>query len=186
MKLIVGLGNPGHEYDNTRHNIGFFMVDNYLGNKIIWKEKFNGLFYQTTINSEKVIFLKPTMFINLSGEVIKKYIDYFKIDISDVLIIHDDLDLSVGVFRLRESGSSAGHNGLKNIEKCLGTKNYKRIKIGISNNKNIDTKDYVLGKISDEDLNIFKDISNNINNVINDFFCYDFSVLMNKYNCRNR
>ena len=182
MKLIVGLGNPGNEYNNTRHNIGFYMVDSYLGNSVSFKNKFNGLYYQTTISGEKVIFLKPQMYINLSGEVIKRYIDFFKIDISDVLIIHDDLDLEVGMYRLRQSGRSAGHNGLKNIEKCLGTQEYKRLKIGISNNKSIDTKDYVLGKISSDDLLKINDVSKVVNNIIDDFIKLDFSVLMNKYN----
>ena len=182
MKLIVGLGNPGNEYNNTRHNIGFYMVDSYLGNSVSFKNKFNGLYYQTTISGEKVIFLKPQMYINLSGEVIKRYIDFFKINISDVLIIHDDLDLEVGMYRLRQSGRSAGHNGLKNIEKCLGTQEYKRLKIGISNNKSIDTKDYVLGKISSDDLLKINDVSKVVNNIIDDFIKLDFSVLMNKYN----
>ena len=181
MKLIVGLGNPGKEYENTRHNIGFFMVDSYLGN-VDWKEKFNGLYYQTVIFSEKVIFLKPCMYINLSGEVIRKYVDYFKIDISDIFIIHDDLDLDTGMYRLRATGRSAGHNGLKNIEKCLGTQEYKRLKIGISNNKNIDTKDYVLGKISSDDMKEFNNISKTVNSIIEDFVKDDFNILMNKYN----
>lgn len=181
MKLIVGLGNPGKEYENTRHNIGFFMVDSYLGN-VDWKEKFNGLYYQTVIFSEKVIFLKPCMYINLSGEVIRKYVDYFKIDISDIFIIHDDLDLDTGMYRLRATGRSAGHNGLKNIEKCLGTQEYKRLKIGISNNKNIDTKDYVLGKISSDDMKVFNNISRTVNSIIEDFVKDDFNILMNKYN----
>ena len=181
MKLIVGLGNPGKEYENTRHNIGFFMIDSYLGN-VDWKEKFNGLYYQTVIFSEKVIFLKPCMYINLSGEVIRKYVDYFKIDISDIFIIHDDLDLDTGMYRLRATGRSAGHNGLKNIEKCLGTQEYKRLKIGISNNKNIDTKDYVLGKISSDDMKEFNNISRTVNSIIEDFVKDDFNILMNKYN----
>ena len=163
------------------NNIGFFMVDSYLGN-VDWKEKFNGLYYQTVIFSEKVIFLKPCMYINLSGEVIRKYVDYFKIDISDIFIIHDDLDLDTGMYRLRATGRSAGHNGLKNIEKCLGTQEYKRLKIGISNNKNIDTKDYVLGKISSDDMKEFNNISRTVNSIIEDFVKDDFNILMNKYN----
>ena len=122
------------------------------------------------------------MYINLSGEVIRKYVDYFKIDISDIFIIHDDLDLDTGMYRLRATGRSAGHNGLKNIEKCLGTQEYKRLKIGISNNKNIDTKDYVLGKISSDDMKEFNNISRTVNSIIEDFVKDDFNILMNKYN----
>ena len=95
MKLVVGLGNPGGEYNNTRHNIGFFMVDKYLESKGLfdYKSKFNGLYIDTVINNEKVIFLKPQGYINLSGEVIRKFIDFYKILLEDILIISDDLGL---------------------------------------------------------------------------------------------
>lgn len=182
MKIIVGLGNPGKEYVNTRHNMGFYMIDNYLGNNISWKNKFNGLYYETVIRGEKTIFLKPLSYMNLSGEVVRKFVDFYKIPVQDILIISDDLDLNVGSYRLKSSGSSGGHNGLKSIEQCLATRDYKRLKIGISNNKDLDTKDYVLGKISDEEQKIFENISIIVNDIINDFINMDFSSLMNKYN----
>lgn len=183
MKLIVGLGNPGKEYENTRHNIGFMAIDNYLKNKQLnAKEKFNGIYYEMNNNGEKIIFLKPQSYINLSGQVIKKYINYFKIDISDLLIINDDLDLPAGKIKLRSSGGSAGHNGLKDIEACLKTKNYKRIKVGIANNKNIDTKKYVLGKISGTDKEEIEKSIQTISNIIDDFSKMTFENLMNKYN----
>ena len=190
MKLIVGLGNPGKEYEKTRHNIGFDVVDNYLNYNSIdtsmWKSKFNGLFIQIDLNGQKVIFLKPQSYMNLSGTVVRKFIDYFKINIDDILVISDDLDLNVGNFKLRDKGSSGGHNGLKDIEKNIGTQNYKRLRIGISNNKNYDTKDYVLGKIGDDELITYNNLFKKINLVLNDFFVDDFSVLMNKYNQKNR
>lgn len=184
MKLIVGLGNPGKEYENTRHNIGFRALDNYAfkHNLVFQKEKFQGLYTDFQYKGEKIILLKPQSYINLSGEVVSKYIDYFKIDINDILIIHDDLDLNVGIFKLKPMGSSGGHNGLKNIELHLATRNYKRLKIGISNNKLIDTKDYVLGKLTKEEtdkLNIVIDLSTSI---IDDFLNLNFDLLMNKYN----
>ena len=184
MKLIVGLGNPGKEYENTRHNIGFMMLDYFTSksNIEITKEKFNGLYGDTIINDEKVIFLKPLSYMNLSGEVVKKYVDFFKIDINDVLIIHDDLDLPIGTYRLKQNGSSGGHNGLKNIELNLGTQEYKRIKVGISNNKMMDTKDYVLGKFSKEDIDTIKDIEKIVASILNDYFKLDYNSLMNKYN----
>ena len=168
MKLIVGLGNPGKEYENTRHNIGFMTVDKIIYEKnLTEKEKFNGKYYEYNVNNEKIIILKPQNYINLSGQVISKFVNYFKIDINDILIIHDDLDLPVGKIKLRMSGGSGGHNGLKDIENCLKTKNYKRIKVGISNNKNIDTKDYVLGKFNSEDKKIIDNSINTILNIIN-------------------
>ena len=184
MKLIVGLGNPGREYENTRHNMGFMMIDQFatnLGVKIDSK-KFNGLYTETVINGEKVILLKPQSYINLSGEVIRKYVDYFKIKLEDILIIHDDLDLPVGTFKLKQKGSSGGHNGLKNIELHLGTQEYKRIKIGISNNKLIDTKDYVLGKISKEENKLLNNVKDTIMNILDDYFKLSFTELMSKYN----
>ena len=183
MKLIVGLGNPGKEYENTRHNIGFMVIDKLLDtyNYEKKKEKFGGIYYETIINNEKVMLLKPQEYINLSGIVIRKYIDYFKIDVDDILIINDDLDLDVGNFKLKMSGSSGGHNGLKNIEENLGTKDYKRFKIGISNNKNINTKDYVLGNIG-KDINDIKNIIDLSPSIISDYLSMPFTNVMNKYN----
>ena len=189
MKLIVGLGNYGKQYDNTRHNIGFFIVDNYLKYKKIdlnWKSKFNGLFIKTIINNEICMFLKPQKYMNLSGEVIKKYCDYYNINISDILIICDDLDLFLGNFKIKSSGSSGGHNGLKNIELCLNSKNYKRIKIGISNNKEIDTKDYVLGRLNNHEKSVLNDVFNILVNVLDDYFILDFDKLIMKYNKKNK
>lgn len=184
MRLIVGLGNPGKEYQNTRHNIGFFFIDNYAKSKniVIDKEKFNGLYTKTTIKNEQVILLKPLSYMNLSGEVVKKYVDFFKINIDDILIINDDLDLDFGRIRLRNKGSSGGHNGLKNIELHLNTNNFKRLKIGISNNKNIDTKDYVLGKFSKDEQETLEKLKDTINNLLDDYLCDSFDKLMCNYN----
>ena len=184
MKLIVGLGNPGKEYDNTRHNVGFMALDKFARvNKLDFnKNKFDGLYLDTQIWTEKVILLKPLKYLNLSGDVNRKYIDYFKIDISDILIIHDDMDLDIGTFKIRYKGGSAGHNGLKNIEANLSTNEYKRIKVGISKNKNIDTINYVLGKFNKEEMNKLDSVLANIPNVIDDFIKLSFENLMNKYN----
>ena len=186
MKLIVGLGNPGREYENTRHNIGFLTVDKYadkLGVSIT-KSKFNGLYGDAIINGQKVLLLKPQSYINLSGEVIRSFVDFYKINIDDILIIHDDLDLQVGTYKIKQKGSSGGHNGLKNIELHLSTQEYKRIKIGISNNKNIDTKDYVLGKLSKEESELLKEVQNQVISILDDYFKVSFSDLMAKYNHR--
>lgn len=184
MRLIVGLGNPGKEYEKTRHNIGFDVIDYYLdkNNIKINKEKFNGLYAESLINNEKVIFLKPQKFMNLSGEVVRKYVDFYKIPVENIIIIHDDLDQEVGKIKLKRNSSSGGHNGIKDIEKHLGTKDYKRLKIGISNNKLADTKDYVLGKMSKEDRKIIEESIKVCYDIITDFFSMNFDELMNKYN----
>ena len=185
MKLIVGLGNKGNEYNNTRHNVGFMVIDNYINkNNLTLKAKLDGLYAETVINGEKVIFLKPQNYINLSGDVISKYIKYFKIDVKDILVIHDDMDLEIGTFKIRSKGGSAGHNGLKNIESNLKTNEYKRIKIGISKN-NIDKIDYVLGKFSSTELSKLNKVIDITYNIIEDFVSLSFENLMNKYNGYN-
>lgn len=188
MKLIVGLGNPGRDYDNTRHNVGFMMIDNYLNYKNLsgFKSKFDGLYLDTNINGEKVIFLKPQKYMNLSGEVVRDFVNFFKIDIKDILVISDDLDLKIGNFKLKSNGSSGGHNGLKNIELHLGTREYNRIKVGINNDKTISTPDYVLGKFSKDDIDKLNNISLEINNILDDYFTHTFDYLVSRYNRKNR
>ena len=185
MKLIVGLGNPGSEYNNTRHNIGFYYLDIYLKKfNLEYKEKFNALYIKTKINNIDVIFLKPLTYMNLSGDAVIKFVNYFKIVPKDILVIHDDLDLDVGRIKLKENTSSGGHNGIKSIIDNLNTINFKRIKIGISSNKKIDTKDYVLGRFSKEELEIINNNIDKINNIIDDYFILSFNDLMAKYNRR--
>lgn len=186
MKLIVGIGNPGKEYEHTRHNIGFDALDLYAKNNNLLqpKEKFNGSYYETVINGEKVILLKPLSYVNLSGNVVRKYVDYFKIEIDDILVIVDDLDQAIGNYKIKANSGSGGHNGLKNIEEHLNTKKYKRLKIGIANNKAIDTKDYVLGRFGKEERITIDEVLNISNQVIEDFVKLDFNQLMTKYNTK--
>lgn len=183
MKLIVGLGNPGEEYNITRHNVGFMILDSYLG-KVKWKAKNNALYYEKVINNEKYIFIKPLTFMNLSGDAVIKYVKYYNISIEDILVIHDDLDLFMGKIRLKKDSSSGGHNGIKSIIQCLHSQNFNRLKIGISNNKNIDTKDYVLGKFSKEEIKQLNEIIPICNNIIDDFSRVSFEEMMSKYNHR--
>ena len=189
MKLVVGLGNPGKEYINTRHNIGYSFVDYYLDKKfgdVNWTKKFDGKYTQVLVDKEKVLFLKPETFMNLSGNSVRKIVDYYDISIDDILVISDDLDLLVGNFKLKLYGSCGGHNGLRDIENKLGTSEYKRLKIGISNDKTSDTKDYVLGKFSKEDQEAYQDLFNKLCDVLDDYFKLPFTDLMSKYNRKNR
>ncbi len=185
MKLIVGLGNPGKEYIQTRHNIGFMVLDDYLqrNNVKIDQKKFNGEYTIYRMNQESVLFLKPLSYMNLSGEVIEKFIHFYQIKIEDIFIIHDDLDLPIGTFKLKIKGSSGGHNGLKNIEYLLSTQEYKRLKIGISNDKNIDTKDYVLGKFSLDELKKIQLLMDQFEQIIDQFINnISFDKIMNQFN----
>jgi len=184
MKLVVGLGNPGKEYENTRHNMGFMFIDECakkLGFEFS-KEKYCGKYAETIINGEKVMFLKPQKYMNLSGEVIRNFVNFFKIDINDIFIIYDDLHTNVGDFKIRYKGSSGGHNGLKNIEKHLNTNEYKRLKIGISSNNEANMRDYVLGKLKKEDMDEIKKITSRAPQIIEDYVLLSFDNLMNKYN----
>lgn len=184
MKLIVGLGNPGNEYINTRHNIGFSLLDVIAKEKgfNFDNEKFNAEYSIINIDGEKVMLIKPLSYMNLSGTVVKKYMDYFKITKDDLLIIQDDLDMPLGRIRFVYNSSSGGHNGIKNIEEFISTREYIRLKIGISNDKDIDTKDYVLSKFSKNDLEILNNTYLKLINLVEDFIKLDKNALMNKYN----
>lgn len=186
MKLIVGLGNPGKEYNNTRHNIGYMFLDSIAKdrNLVFDKEKFNAKYVEYTYNGERVMLIKPLSFMNLSGGVVRKFVDYYKIDINDVLIIQDDLDMHFGRIKIVYDSSSGGHNGIKDIENNLGTKKYTRLKIGISNDKSLDTKDYVLGKFSSNELKELSDIYSKLINLIDDFCDINLDRLMSKYNTK--
>ncbi len=152
MKLIVGLGNPGVQYEKTRHNIGFQILDlieTQLQKQFTFNSKFECFELKEKINNENIILIKPTTYMNLSGNALIKVKNYFKVDTTDILVIVDDINLPLGSVRIRESGSAGGHNGLKSIEAVLGTTQYKRIKIGCGKpNVDVDLKDYVLANFS--------------------------------------
>ncbi len=157
MKLIVGLGNPGKDYEKTRHNIGFFILDQYL-NDVDWKKEKDAYIYETKRGREKIIFLKPQQYMNLSGIAVKKYLKYYKINIDNLLVIYDDIDLEIGKVKEKSNSGSGGHNGVQSIIDYLGTNEFKRIKIGVSKNNLIDTKDYVLGKFLKKEREIINEI----------------------------
>lgn len=184
MKLVVGLGNIGKEYSCTRHNIGFMAIDKCaeIYNVDMTRHKFNGNYGEINISGEKVIFLKPEKYMNLSGEVIRDFVKFYKIPVENILIINDDMDLMIGSFRLKYKGSPGGHNGLKNIELHLGTSEYKRLKIGISHNRLMDTKNYVLSKFSVDEMKLINPIIDIVPNIIEDFINIPFDNVMNKYN----
>ena len=183
MKLIVGLGNPGKEYKNTRHNVGFMVLDYILGD-VNWKTKFNGLYFEENVNGDKVIYLKPTTYMNLSGNCVREFVNFYKIDKKDILIIHDDLDLPFLKYRLKYKSSSGGHNGIKSIISNLSTDEIPRLKIGIANDKSIDTKDYVLGNISKKDLEEFNNLCKTYKDIVSMFISKDIESCMMSYNTK--
>ena len=177
MKLVVGLGNPGKEYENTRHNIGFMVLDGILKD-VKWKEKFDGLYYK----DDDVVYLKPLTYMNVSGFAVEKAANFFKINPEDILIIQDDLDLPFNTFKLKKNSSSGGHNGIKSIIACLGTDSFLRLKIGIAHDRSIDTKDYVLSKIGKDNIDELNKKIPLYEEIINYFIDNDAESTISKYN----
>lgn len=155
MKLIIGLGNPGKNYERTRHNVGFMTIDKFAseyGGDFRLESKLKGMLATVNIDGTKALLLKPMTYMNLSGESIRAVMNYYKIDISDILVISDDLDSRTGRLRLRANGSAGGHNGHKSIINNIGSENYKRLKIGIDRSSIIPVIDWVLQKFSDDEM----------------------------------
>lgn len=186
MKLIVGLGNPGKEYENTRHNCGFMVIDEVakaLAVRIDQK-KYKGLYVKTKYKGEDVVLLKPQTYMNLSGESIRQCMDFFKLNNEDIIVIYDDLDMPTGKLRLRDKGSAGGHNGIKSTIQHLNGQDFKRIRVGIDRHPYIKVVDYVLGKFGkDEQDAITKGICLAKDAVLL-YLEKDFIAAMNQYNSR--
>lgn len=133
MKLVVGLGNPGIKYANTRHNVGFITLDEwaYQQGHQFNQSKFKADYFETFVNGEKVLFVKPQTYMNLSGESVIGFVNYFNLADEDILVVFDDMDIEPGRIRLRLKGSAGGHNGMKNIMNHMGTKEIQRLKVGV-------------------------------------------------------
>lgn len=174
MKLILAQGNPGPNYDKTRHNVGFLVLNKFAEkSNLTWKEKskFKALITETTVNGEKVLFIKPTTFYNETGQTARSVYDFYNIDpTSDLLVIHDDLALPFGTIRIRNQGRDAGNNGIKSINSSIGI-NYHRIRIGIATDQRLvmgDT-DFVLGNFSIEETDKLPEIIKKATNIIDSF-----------------
>lgn len=155
MYIIAGLGNPGREYENTRHNVGFDVIDALAEkyNISVLEIKHKAMIGKGYIEGQKAVLVKPLTFMNLSGESIRPIVDYYKADAGrDLIVISDDISLPPGQLRIRKKGSAGGHNGLKNIIKLLGSEDFKRIRMGVGEKpKDYDLADWVLGHFSKED-----------------------------------
>lgn len=185
MKCIIGLGNPGRKYATTRHNIGFMVIDELL-HRHQWQlnhEKFNGAYALEHYDGEKVLLLKPQTFMNLSGESIRPLLEYYQIDIEDILVIYDDLDLATGRIRLRQKGGHGGHNGVRSTIDHLGTKAFNRLRIGIGRPEGpMKVVDYVLGNFSKDQ---HEDVITSVKNAADAceaFLKKPFTDVMNTFN----
>ena len=183
MFLIVGLGSPGKEYDGTRHNIGFAAVD-YIADKYnieLNRIKFKGVFGEGFIEGKKVILLKPTTYMNLSGESIREVINFYKISNEEVIVIYDDISLEVGRLRIREKGSHGGHNGIKSIIANLGTDVFPRIKVGVGAPKG-NLVSHVLGKFSEDEIEVLRETIKASSDAVSIMMKADTKEAMNKLN----
>ncbi|OIJ20521.1 aminoacyl-tRNA hydrolase [Anaerobacillus alkalidiazotrophicus] len=185
MKLIVGLGNPGKKYEDTRHNVGFHVIDQCAKNLNITlnQEKWKGLFGYETIGGEKVFLLKPLTYMNLSGEAVRPLIDFYKIEIDNVLVVYDDLDLPPGKIRLRQKGGHGGHNGIKSMLAHLGTENFKRIRVGIGRPEpGIAVANYVLSTFPPSEKQDVHESVQHAANACESWLSKDFLNVMNSFN----
>ena len=183
MIIIVGLGNPGREYNNTRHNIGFEAI-NYIADKYnidIDREKFKGVYGEGVIGGQKVILLKPTTYMNLSGESVRAIMDFYKLTQDEIIILYDDISLPVGRLRIRDKGSAGGHNGIKSIISNLGTDKFSRIKIGVGESKG-DLVKHVLGQFSKKDSEVLQDVLSTAISATETIIESDIKEAMNKFN----
>jgi peptidyl-tRNA hydrolase, PTH1 family len=185
VKLIVGLGNPGKQYEETRHNVGFKVIDE-LSNRMnieLNETKFKGLYGRGMVHGEKVILLKPMTYMNLSGESVSGLMRYYDITESDLLVCYDELDLPVGKIRLRYKGSAGGHNGIKSIINLVGTQEFNRIRIGIDRPQpGSNIADYVLGKFNPEDKILIQDMVKKSAEACEEWLEKPFLDVMNIYN----
>ena len=184
--LVVGLGNPGREYENTRHNVGFktadILAENYSTTP--FKQKSNAFICDCKIASKRILLAKPTTFMNLSGQAVLSLSKFYKIPTDNIIVIFDDISLPVGKIRVRARGTHGGHNGMKNIAELLSTNDIKRVKIGVGEkpHPDYDLKDWVLGTFSKEDSENIAATFKKAADAVKEIICADVTSAMNKFN----
>lgn len=181
--LIVGLGNPGDEYHETRHNVGWMAIDAFAKSQdVTWADKRYGYIAETSVKGRKLILLKPTTYMNLSGNAVRYWLDKENIPTEHLLVLVDELQLPLGKLRLKANGSNGGHNGLGHIQQLIGQQ-YSRLRIGIGNDFNRGGQvDYVLGKFSDEDKETLSPSIETAGEIIKSFVLAGVNITMNQYN----
>ena len=186
MYIIVGLGNPKMEYENTRHNIGFDVIDKLAEeeNIAVLEKKHKAVIGKGYVAGQKCVLAKPQTFMNLSGESVRELIDYYKVDeTTELIVISDDISLEVGQLRIRKKGSAGGHNGLKNIISYLGHDQFIRVKMGVGEKpKGWDLADYVLGHFTNDERKIMDEAAGRAADAIRMIITQDADAAMNEYN----
>jgi len=190
--LIIGLGNPGIQYELTRHNAGFLVLDDFADqhNCALNNEKWNGLYASERIEGQRVILLKPQTFMNKSGESAIRFIDFHRIPLENILVIHDDLDLARGRVNVAAKGGAGGHNGIRSLMQHLGSPDFPRLKIGIGRperdeqGRGVPVDRYVLSSFTDEELALFNERLSLIREAVTLFLGQGVQQCMNKINGR--
>lgn len=184
MKLVVGLGNPGSRYKDTRHNIGFMVIDELVKRRKLesYKEKFNAHLYEERSEKEHILFIKPQTYMNLSGVSVGAIAQFYKLSISDLFVIYDDMDLPLGSLRIRLKGSAGGHNGMKSIIQHLGSDNFSRIRLGIGRPERQGVIDFVLQSFSKDEIQQAKEAVEYAASAVECILAEGIDKAMNKYN----
>lgn len=185
MYIIVGLGNPGKQYENTRHNVGFNVID-ILADEYgisVTKMKHKALIGEGRVGTEKVVLVKPVTYMNLSGESLAEIYNFYKVETNNIVVIYDDIDLDVGKIRIRKKGSGGTHNGMRSIVKCLGTTDFPRVRVGVSKPEpGRDLASFVLSRFSKEEEGDLKDGLEKAIKAIDCIIKEDIDLSMNKFN----
>lgn len=181
-RLIIGLGNPGSKYHNSRHNIGWDVLEELsFYRDLKWTEKFKGHFAVYSHGDEKIFFLKPMTFMNLSGESVQPLMNFYKITFENILVVHDELDLPFGTIAFKKGGGLAGHNGLKSIAAHLGTQEFKRVRMGIGRPVHGDVSNWVLSGYTGEDKDFLKPYLQGAAKALEDYIELGFEKAATKY-----
>lgn len=190
MYIVAGLGNPGREYENTRHNVGFCVIDDIAKKYQIamLERKHRAVIGRGYIDGQRVVLLKPLTYMNLSGESIREAVNYYKVDeCSQLVVISDDISLDVGQLRIRKKGSAGGHNGLKSIIQQLGHESFIRIRMGVSDKpQGYELKDYVLGRFTDGEKEVLREARENAAEAVRMILRGDVDGAMNRYNAKKK
>ncbi|MFC0525651.1 aminoacyl-tRNA hydrolase [Pontibacillus salicampi] len=185
MKCIIGLGNPGPKFDKTRHNVGFMVIDELLRRQgwTLDKEKYKAQYTVERIGTEKILIMKPMTYMNLSGEAIRPLMEYYDLDIEDIVVVFDDLDLPPGKIRLRKKGGHGGHNGIRSTIDQLGTKEFPRLRFGIGRpSVPMPVPDYVLGKFQQDEEAVIQDSISYAADACEAWMEKSFNEVMNDFN----
>jgi PTH1 family peptidyl-tRNA hydrolase len=186
-RLIIGLGNPGINYHHTRHNIGWDVFEEITFLRDVrWTEKFKGLYTVYNHDGDKIYFLKPHTFMNLSGESVQPLMKFFKISLENILVIHDEIDLPFGTIAFKNGGGLAGHNGLKSISACLGSQEFKRLRMGIGRPVHGDVSNWVLSGYTGEDKDFFGHYLKATAVAVEQYIKTGFEKTSNHYNSSKR